>query len=87
MACKHENFSAAVGVARIEDTGRFLAEIRVTCQDCGVPMQFMGLQPGLNYDGATVSLDGLEARIGIHPQGQRPNPLQSLLGYTINAHN
>lgn len=50
-------------------------------------MQFMGLQPGLNFDGANVSLDGLEANIGIHPQGQRPNPLQTLMGYTVKAHN
>ncbi|MFK8398124.1 hypothetical protein M2D07_006385 [Pseudomonas sp. BGr12] len=87
MACKHNNFDAAVGVARIEDKGRFMAEIRISCRDCGVPMQFMGLTPGLNYDGANVSLDGLEANIGIHPRGQRPNPLQALLGYTVSKHN
>jgi hypothetical protein len=87
MACKHRNFDAAVRVARIEDKGRFMAEIHITCRDCGTPMQFMGLEPGLNYDGATVSLDGIEARIGIHPRGQRPNPLQEMLGYTVKAHN
>ena len=36
---------------------------------------------------ATVSLDGLEANIGIHPQGQQPNPFQKLMGYSIEAHN
>ncbi|WP_455923328.1 hypothetical protein [Pseudomonas putida] len=87
MSCKHEAFEASVRVARIEDQGRFMAEIRITCANCGKPMQFMGLEPGLNYDGATVSLDGLEANIGIHPVGQRPNPLQKLLGYTVKAHN
>jgi hypothetical protein len=50
-------------------------------------MQFMGLEPGFNFNGANVSLDGLEANIGIHPRGQRPNPLQEMLGYTVNAHN
>jgi hypothetical protein len=87
MACKHENFDGAIRIDRIEDKGRFMADIKVTCRDCGTPMQFMGLEPGINFDGATVSLDGLELRIGIHPQGQRPNPLQKLLGYTVNAHN
>ncbi|BCP56285.1 hypothetical protein K32_49020 [Kaistia sp. 32K] len=87
MACQHHNFHASVRVARLEDVGRFTAEIRITCSDCGVPMQFMGLQPGYNADGATVSLDGLEANIGIHPRGQRPNPLQELMGYTLRQHN
>ena len=85
--CKHKEFDASVRVARIEDKGRFLAEVRIACRDCGTPMQFMGLKPGLDYNGATVSLDGLEANIGIHPQGERPNPLQQLMGYKVTAHN
>ena len=87
MMCDHKNFKADVRIARIEDKGRFIAEIRIHCTDCGVPMQFMGLGPGLDYNGATVSLDGLEANIGIHPQGERPNPLQQLMGYQVAAHN
>ena len=55
--CEHQNFDAKVRVARIEDKGRFMAEIRITCLDCGTPMQFMGLKPGLDFNGATVSLD------------------------------
>lgn len=87
MSCKHENFEAHVAVARIEDKGRFMADVSIKCRDCGVPMQFMGLEPGMDYNGARVSLDGLEARMGIHPKGQRPNPLQTLMGYTVNNHN
>lgn len=83
--CKHFNFEAKVAVARLEDSGRFVAEIRIRCADCQVQMQFMGLPPGLNFDGATVSLDGLEASIGIHPGGQRPSPLQNLMGYSIKS--
>jgi len=87
MTCQHMNFHASVQVARIENKGRFMAEIRIKCLDCGIPMQFMGLKPGLDFDGATVSLDGLEANIGIHPQGQQPNPLQKLMGYSIKNTN
>lgn len=83
MTCQHMNFDAEVRVARIENKGRFVAEIQIKCRDCGIPMQFMGLKPGFDFDGATVSLDGLEANIGIHPQGQQPNPLQKLMGYTV----
>lgn len=85
--CQHENFDAAVAVTRIVDKGRFLAEIKIKCRDCGVPMQFMGLNEGLNYNQASVSLDGLEARIGIYPQGVRPNPLQTMMGYSVSTHN
>ena len=87
MSCKHESFDASVRVARIEDKGRFMAEVRINCRDCGTPMQFMGLEPGFNYNGANVSLDGLEANIGIHPRGQRPNPLQELMGHAVKGHN
>lgn len=76
--CEHKNFAAKVRVARLEDSGRFMAEIRITCQDCGKPFQFLGLEPGLDLDGARVSIDGLEANIAICPEGARPSPLQRM---------
>lgn len=85
--CKHHKFDAQCRVARLEDSGRFIFEVNVHCMDCGTPFQFLGLQPGLNLNGATVSIDGLEASIAICPQGVQPNPLQVLQGYTIKAHN
>lgn len=87
MTCKHLKFAADVRVARIEDIGRFVAEIRVRCTDCGKPFQFQGMQPGMNFTGPTVSLDGLEASLPIFPDGQQPNPLQNLMGYTIKNTN
>ncbi len=81
--CEHLNFEASVRVARTKDKGRFLVEIRIVCKDCGAPMQFMGFEPGLDYNGATVSLDGLEACMGIHPRGQQPTPYQKLIGYKV----
>ena len=77
--CKHMNFSAQVNVARLEDIGRFLAEITVKCSECGLPFQFHGLEPGLDLGGARVSIDGLEANIAISPQGARPSPLQRMM--------
>lgn len=79
MTCKHLNFNAQVRVARLEDSGRFNVEIVIACKDCGLPFEFQGLQPGLNLNGATVSIDGLEARLAIIPQGSRPNPLQQMV--------
>lgn len=79
--CKHLNFDANVGVARLEDSGKFVAEIQIKCIECGTPMQFMGVEPGINIDGATVSLDGTELRIGIAPEGVMPSPFQKLHGH------
>lgn len=78
MTCKHIQFDAKVAVARLEDLGQFMAEIRISCLDCGTPMQFLGLQPGLDLQGARVSIDGLEANIAIVPQGTTPNPMQRM---------
>lgn len=80
--CKHMNFEAKVGVARLEDVGGFMAEIRIHCADCMQPFQFLGLEPGCDTQGARVSVDGLEANIAIVPQGSSPNPLQRM-AYSI----
>jgi hypothetical protein len=85
--CKHLNFDSKIVVARVEDVGRFVAEFRIRCVDCDMPFQFLGIEPGFNYEGPTVTLDGLEANLPICPQGQRPTPMQGLSGYTIKGHN
>jgi len=76
--CRHEDFRAHVGVARLQDVGRFVAEITVNCAQCGVAFEFQGLQPGLDTGGATCSLDATEARIAIAPPGNTPNPGQRM---------
>lgn len=85
--CKHLNFHATVRVARIEDIGRFVAEVRIHCIECKAPFQFLGVQPGFNYESPTVSLDGLDGNFPICPQGMQPTPLQGLQGYTIKGTN
>jgi len=87
MTCAHMNFDASVSVARIEDIGRFVAEVKIRCVECGTPFQFLGLAPGFNYEAPTVRLDGLEADLPICPQGVQPTPLQGLMGYDIKGHN
>lgn len=77
-SCEHKEFNAKVGVARLEDTGGFMAEIRINCRDCGKPFQFLGLEPGVDTLGAKMSIDGLEAWIGIAPEGTIPSPLQRM---------
>lgn len=76
--CSHENFAANVRVNRLRDSGKFTAEVTVTCSDCGLPFQFLGLAPGLDLGGARVSLDGIEAVLAIAPKGAVPSPFQAL---------
>lgn len=76
--CDHHNFHANVRVARLEDTRGFMAEITIKCSECAKPFQFLGLEPGVDTQGARVSVDGLEANIAICPQGSKPSPLQRM---------
>lgn len=84
--CQHHEFNASVAVARLEDSGRFMAEIRVSCKQCGTPFQFLGLDPGVDLNGARCSIDALEAHIAIAPQGRAISPLQNIV-MSINGHN
>lgn len=74
-ACAHKNFSANVSVSRLEDSGRFMAEVTIHCSDCGEPFQFLGLEPGVHLGGARVSIDGLDACLAIAPNSQVASPL------------
>ena len=87
MSCKHMNFAAKVNVARLSDSGRFVADITIECAECHKPFQFRGLHPGMDTDGAHVSLDGLEARIAIVPQVMVPPPFEGVTGFSIARRN
>lgn len=78
MTCKHLNFDVQPTVARMEDTGAFMLELKCHCTDCGKPFQFLGLQAGLDMQGARCSLDGLQAMLAIAPEGERPSPFQRM---------
>jgi len=52
-------------VNRLTDSGRFAADVRIKCAQCGEPFRFLGLPCGVDLDGAAVSADGTEARLAI----------------------
>jgi hypothetical protein len=68
--CQHEEFKARVAVNRMIDTGRFMADITVECAQCGEPFRFVGVAAGLNHEKPLASIDGLELRAPIEPQGE-----------------
>lgn len=67
--CPHLEFRATVTVNRLEDTGRFSADVRVECLGCGSPFRWMGVPAGLSPYEPRVSIDGLELRAPIEPEG------------------
>lgn len=81
--CPHENFHATVEVNRLSDSGRFSADVRINCSECDLPFVFLGLEPGLDLDGARVSMDGLQARLAIAPRGIAPTPLDGIRGFDL----
>lgn len=76
--CLHTNFSALVRVACFEEGKGWSADVTIHCTDCHTPMQFLGLPAGVDLQGATVSVDGLEARLAIAPQGTVPSLLDTI---------
>ncbi len=65
--CKHPDFAARVVVNRLEDTGRFMADVTVNCSACGEPFRFVGVPFGVSMAQPMVSIDGFELRIPIAP--------------------
>lgn len=78
-SCPHMNFDADVTVNRLEDSGRFVADVKIKCLDCGEPFQFLGLEPGVKLAGAAVSLSGLEAHLSILPNSQTMSPFARMM--------
>ena len=75
-SCEHLNFQAEVDVNRIKadekDTTsphRWMADVRIQCADCGIPMRFIGLPAGMDLNSPCISVDAQEARLPIAPKG------------------
>lgn len=85
LNCPHEEFHADVRVDRLEDSGRFCADITIKCVQCGTPFRFLGLPCGLDLNGAAVSVDGTEARLAIGTPETVANMLDGVcpLGFTV----
>jgi hypothetical protein len=83
--CKHESFDCSVTVNRLEDIGRFTADVRIKCLQCGMPFRFIGLPAGVDLNGAAVSINGEEARMAIAPKGEVVTPLtdSTCQGFTV----
>jgi len=68
--CKHEDFRADIAVNRLEDSGAFVADIRIHCTQCKEPFVFPPLPVGLVCDEARINMDGTELRLPLKPKSQ-----------------
>lgn len=70
--CQHLNFTARVTVNRLEvnrleDSRKFMAEVRLCCSECELPFHFVGLPCGISFHAPKVNADGTELRAPIQP--------------------
>ena len=72
--CEHMRFLSKAKVIRLTDnsgvvTG-YTVDIRIKCDDCGLPFRFLGLAAGIHdavYDEPRVSVDALVLRAPLEP--------------------
>lgn len=87
MTCEHNKFNASADIGRLskEDGGpvtHYCADIKIACAECGKPFEFIGLPLGCSGYRPTVSMDGLELRAPLMPQGMTPP--EGLIGFSVN---
>lgn len=86
-ACEHRDFTAVVKIARFKDRPECQADVRINCAKCQKPFRFLGLPSGLDFRGACVSLDGLEARLAIVDKDKTLEQFAGVAGFTIARRN
>lgn len=84
MECKHEQFQSQVNIFRLsEEEGAeingYVADITISCTECGIEMEFIGLPQGSSPYQPMVSIDCTEARMPI-----RPSNKPRILGINVN---
>lgn len=79
--CKHHNFIANVSVGRITETEEeetnpeadikvYMAEVVVKCVDCGIEMQFLGVEGGMNFNYPTTNFDASKIHLPMRPSNK-----------------
>jgi hypothetical protein len=70
--CPHLNFKGDFKIARLTKTEGgpvigYAADVRIKCDQCGLPFRWMGLDAGIHPQQPRVSVDALELRAPIEP--------------------
>jgi hypothetical protein len=67
----------------MEDIGRYQLSVKAHCAICGQPFRFQGLELGVNLEGASMSVDGLEGRFAVMPADRIPSPLEGFRKFSV----
>lgn len=84
MSCEHDEFNAEVKVARLEDTGQFVAEVKVSCAACGVPFRFLGPPTGISFSHPTVDVPATTLHAPIAPGERAIADVPGRLSFMLN---
>jgi hypothetical protein len=61
-----------------------MAEIEITCMECGSSFEFQGVEPGFRFDKPSMSIDATTLSVPISPHGEKPTPID-MIGYSIRG--
>ena len=87
--CPHERFDAYVDVNRVlaaegdETPAYFMADIKVTCADCGEPFRWTGAQAGMDPRKPMCSVDETELRAPLRPASADHDFGMGLPGFAV----
>lgn len=76
--CRHEKFHTHAVIHRLKDSDQseeikaWHVDIKINCDECGMPFEFIGVSAGLNFNQPTVNLDFTELRMPIRPSEKTP---------------
>ncbi len=89
-ACLHHEFHVQANIARVqpdEDADgmpkAFVAEISISCGQCGEPFRFSGLSAGLSYAHPMVDVAETTLHAPIRPASADPDFGMGLPGFAI----
>ena len=76
--CDHQSFRTQVFINQDDGTGLPTeAKIRISCQKCGLPVCFSGVNFGLFSGEPTVNADNTELKVQIHMKGTEPLQMEA----------
>lgn len=86
--CLHEEFEVFAKIGRFadQDTDKvthFGADIKIRCKQCQLPFEWIGVPMGFAFTGPHCSVDLLELRAPIRPQGASIVEEVPMPGFTI----
>lgn len=86
--CPHEDFSATVGVNPLASqpggpVTAYMADVRVSCSQCGEPFRWIGVPAGMSGGRPMVSVDETELHAPIRPASSDPDFGLGIPGFAI----